>query len=72
MIHEDSWDHRILVEKISEPEPDTSYPICIKGKRAYLPQDVGVIWGYGDFLETMGNSDNPTPSRHDGVVGRLF
>ena len=61
----DSWEHQILVEKISEPDPDTSYPICIKGKRACPPEDVGGIWGYEDFLDAMGNSDNP---RHQDIL----
>jgi hypothetical protein len=61
----DSWEHKILVEKISAPEPRTSYPICIKGKRACPPEDVGGIWGYEAFLEAMGNSDNP---RHQDIM----
>ncbi len=55
----DSWEHQIMVEKISQLDPDISYPICIKGKRACPPEDVGGVWGYEDFLEAMGDSDNP-------------
>ena len=55
----DSWEHQILVEKISQLDPGTSYPVCIKGKRACPPEDVGGVWGYEDFLEAMGDSDHP-------------
>ena len=43
----DSWDHDILVEKVLEVDPNTDYPICIKGKRACPPEDCGGVWGYG-------------------------
>ena len=51
----DGWEHEVLVEKISLPDPDVIYPICIKGKRACPPEDVGGIWGYEKFLEAMGD-----------------
>lgn len=34
----DGWEHEILVEKILPPNPDTPYPVCIKGKRACPPK----------------------------------
>jgi hypothetical protein len=55
----DSWEHDILVEKIMPPEEGVSYPICIKGKRACPPEDVGGIWGYDSFLEAMQDPKHP-------------
>ncbi|NMF85724.1 plasmid pRiA4b ORF-3 family protein [Nodosilinea sp. P-1105] len=55
----DSWEHQILVEKILEPDSDTRYPVCIKGKRACPPEDCGGIWGYGNFLEAIGDPNHP-------------
>jgi hypothetical protein len=49
----DSWQHIILVEKILAPEAGVKYPVCIKGKRACPPEDVGGIWGYEEFLEAI-------------------
>ena len=49
----DSWDHQILVEKILPAEKDKKHPICIKGKRACPPEDVGGIGGYYYFLEAI-------------------
>jgi len=61
----DSWEHQILVEKIFNPDSDILYPVCIKGKRACPPEDVGGVWGYEELLEAMGDSDNP---RHQDIL----
>lgn len=55
----DGWDHTILLEKILEPDPRQHYPVCIKGKRACPPEDVGGIWGYEAFLEAMSDPKHP-------------
>ena len=49
----DSWQHRILIEKILPVEKGKHYPICIKGKRACPPEDIGGPWGYTDFIEAV-------------------
>ena len=58
----DSWDHEILVEKILPVESGAKYPLCIKGKRACPPEDVGGIWGYDSFLEAM---SDPNQREHN-------
>ena len=55
----DSWLHNLLVEKVLEPEPGQQYPVCIKGKRACPPEDMGGIWIYNYFLESIQNPDHP-------------
>ena len=55
----DGWVHEILIEKILPVEKGTQYPVCIKGKRACPPEDVGGAWGYSDFLETIMNPKDP-------------
>ena len=54
----DSWEHIVLVEKILPAEAGRQYPICIKGKRACPPEDVGGVWGYENFLEALGDPDH--------------
>ena len=54
----DSWEHTVKVEKVLAPEEGMTYPVCIKGKRACPPEDVGGVWGYAEFLETISDSDN--------------
>ena len=55
----DSWEHTILLEKILPAEKGGHYPVCIKGKRACPPEDVGGVWGYDDFLEAIANPNHP-------------
>ena len=61
----DSWEHVVLVEKILPPEPDKKYPVCIKGKRACPPEDIGGIWGYEEFIEAM---SDPSHNKHDSYL----
>lgn len=49
----DNWEHTILVEKILPAETGVEYPLCLKGKRACPPEDVGGVWGYEGFLEAV-------------------
>jgi hypothetical protein len=58
----DGWLHQQLVEKILPPEPGQVYPVCIKGRRACPPEDVGGIWGYYYFLEAIAD---PEHEEHD-------
>jgi hypothetical protein len=58
----DNWEHEILVEKILPAEPDATYPVCVDGKRAGPPEDVGGVWGYSEFIEA---TRNPAHPQHD-------
>jgi hypothetical protein len=53
------------VEKISPPEAGMKYPVCIKGKRACPPEDVGGVWGYDSFLEAI---HDPNHEEHDSYL----
>lgn len=55
----DSWEHTILVEAILPAEKGTQYPVCIAGKRACPPEDVGGVWSYEDFLKVIANPKDP-------------
>ncbi len=68
----DGWMHQILVEKILPPEPGKVYPVCIKGKRACPPEDVGGIWGYYDFLEAIRNPEHPEHADYLEWIGGEF
>ena len=54
----DGWLHTILLEKILPIEEGHSYPVCIKGKGACPPEDVGGIWRYQISLEAMADPDH--------------
>jgi len=59
----DSWEHKIVLEKILPFDSKVALPVCIKGKRACPPEDCGGIWGYEELLETI--SDPKQPDHED-------
>mgnify|MGYP001560037345 CR=1 FL=1 len=61
----DGWEHEILVEKILAPETGVKYPVCIKGKRACPPEDVGGAWGYEAFLQAI---NDPQHEEHASFI----
>jgi len=69
----DGWEHEILVEAVTEAE--TARPrraVCLDGKRACPPEDVGGTGGYEYFLEAI---SNPLHIEHKSMVewiGREF
>lgn len=68
----DGWDHEILVEKILGEEPGKHYPVCLEGKRACPPEDVGGLGGYGHFLNVMRNPNHPEHDMLRGWIGGPF
>jgi hypothetical protein len=64
----DSWEHIVLVEAILPIEKGKKYPVCLDGKRACPPEDIGGVWGYGDFLKAFANPKHPD---HDDIVEEL-
>jgi len=61
----DCWEHDILIEKILPLKEGKLYPICIKGKRACPPEDIGGVWGYAEFLEAI---KDPGHSEHEDLL----
>jgi len=55
----DNWEHTVLIEKILPAEKGKHCPICVKGKRACPPEDVGGVWSYADFLEAIQDAGHP-------------
>lgn len=68
----DSWDHTLLVEKILPPQEGVRYPLCLKGKRACPPEDVGGVWGYENFLEAIRNPDHDEHEEYLTWIGGEF
>jgi hypothetical protein len=54
----DNWQHEVLVEKILPSEEGKTYPVCIAGRRACPPEDVGGPWGYMEFAEAVRDPDH--------------
>jgi hypothetical protein len=55
----DGWAHQIKLEKILLFDPDQALPICIKGRNACPPEDIGGLWGYDGFLDIMADPRHP-------------
>jgi hypothetical protein len=49
----DSWEHRIIVEKLKAAEPGKLYPQFLGGERRCPPEDCGGIPGYYEFLKNI-------------------
>lgn len=49
----DNWEHRIILEQITEKEPDKFYPVCVAGENACPPENTGGILGYYNQLERL-------------------
>lgn len=60
----DSWRHVLKLEKVLPPSSHMIAPICIAGKRACPPEDVGGIWGYAGFLAAYFDPNHP---EHDSI-----
>jgi hypothetical protein len=68
----DSWNHTLLVEKILPTQEGIRYPLCLKGKRACPPEDVGGVWGYQDFLEAIRDPDHDEHDEYLTWIGGEF
>ena len=68
----DSWMHKLLVEKVLDPQPGQQYPLCIKGRRACPPEDVGGVWGYDSFLDAIQDPTHPEHEMYVEWVGDEF
>jgi len=68
----DSWEHDVVVEKILPPDPALKHPVCLKGRGACPPEDVGGVWGYVEFLEAIRDPDHEEHDSYLQWVGGEF
>lgn len=62
----DDWEHAVKLEKILDADSDVKYPLCLEGKRACPPEDVGGVFGYERFLEII---SDPSHEEHEEMIG---
>ena len=55
----DSWDHTVHVKAILPVQKGMQYPVCLEGKRACPPEDIGGVTGYDDLLKIFSNPKHP-------------
>lgn len=68
----DGWEHEVLLEKILPFERGLTLPVCIKGKRACPPEDVGGVVGYAMFLDAVTDPAHPEHDEMRDWVGEDF
>ena len=56
----------------AHPGAGVTYPRCTAGKRACPPEDVGGVWGYESFLETIRDPKHPEHAEMLEWVGGAF
>ena len=61
----DSWSHEVLFEEFTPAVPGRQYPLCLEGKLACPPEDVGGVWGFYEFLEALAD---PKHERHEELL----
>ncbi len=54
----DDWVHTAKVTKTYAPAAGVKYPVCLAGKRACPPEDIGGVWGYEDYCKALKDPDN--------------
>ena len=55
----DSWEHKIVLEKILPHDKAQQLPRCVAGKRSCPPEDCGGVWGYEEMLELLKHPEDP-------------
>lgn len=65
----DGWEHDLVVESIESGDPGV---LLLAGRRSCPPEDVGGPWGYAEFLEAIGDPDNPEHAARLMWVGGSF
>ena len=61
----DGWEHEVVLEKILPFETSATLPICLKGRRACPPEDIGGIGGYMMFLDAI---SDPAHAEHEVML----
>ena len=68
----DSWRHTLLLEKILPPDPTMHLPVCLQGKGACPPEDVGGIGGYANFLKALLDPEHEEHEEYLTWIGGKF
>jgi hypothetical protein len=68
----DGWEHRIVVEDVTEAKPGVAYPRCTGGANACPPEDCGGPGGYEDLCHTLADSTNERHDRVREILGEGF
>jgi hypothetical protein len=68
----DSWIHKISLVKILESDIPMKRAVCIGGKNACPPEDVGGIGGYAYFLDAIEDTEHEEHHEYLEWIGGKF
>jgi hypothetical protein len=68
----DGWRHTLLLEKILPPDPSMHLPVCLQGRGACPPEDVGGVGGYANFLEALRDPEHEEHEEYLTWIGGKF
>lgn len=55
----DSWEHKVVLEKVWPGDAELKLPAVTAGEHACPPEDCGGVWGYVNLLEILDDPDHP-------------
>lgn len=55
----DSWDHKIVVERVARLTRVLKHAVCLEGENACPPEDCGGSGGYRHLLKVLADPTNP-------------
>lgn len=61
----DSWEHRIVLEKVLAPDAELPYPVCTGGKLQGPPEDCGGVEGFYNLLDAIAD---PAHEQHEELM----
>ncbi len=61
----DSWEHDVVIEELTWSYFGLKYAVCLDGANACPPDDVGGVWGYGEFLSAIAD---PAHEEHESYL----
>ena len=64
----DNWEHLLEFEG-SYPKDKKKYPLCLEGRRACPPENVGGVFGYKHYMDVLSNLTHPEYSEIFGWKG---
>jgi hypothetical protein len=68
----DGWEHRVRIERVTDPVAGITYPRLIEATSRCPPEDVGGPWGYREFLDAITNPDHGEHAQQLEWIGGPF
>jgi len=68
----DNWQHKVKIEQIVDLDAPLTAPLCLAGKNACPPEDVGGAPGYEEFLAALADPNDPEHEHFKEWIGGDF